>query len=570
MHVARIERNYKGKLYVTSLLRHSFREGGHVKHKTLANLSHLPDRLVDIVRRSLKGEDFVSLTERFRITRSLPHGHVEAVLGCMRQLGIDTLLGAKPSRSRDLVMAMIAERILFPSSKLASTRHWHSTTLAEELHVDDADVDELYAAMDWLLESQAAIESKLAQRHLAEGALVLYDVSSSFYEGKTCPLARYGHDRDGKKNLPIIVYGLLTDSVGRPVAIEAYPGNTGDPKTVPDQVDKLRGRFGLERVVLVGDRGMLTETQIGVLRQHPGLGWISALRSQSIAALLADGHLQRSLFDEVNLAEIKAPEFPGERLIACYNPLLAEQRRHKREELLAQTEKKLRGLAEQVRRRTHKLLSQTSIALKVGKFINRWKMAKHFLLTIADGVFNWERHQGSISQEEQLDGIYVIRTSEPKRRSSAADSIRGYKRLAQVERAFRTFKGVDLLVRPIFHHVEARVRAHLFLCMLAYYVQWHMRAALAPLLFVDEELKENTAARDPVAKTEPSASVKAKKHKRHNAGFPVHSFRTLLAELGSRCRNTCMVTASEPEATFTQVTDLTPLHAEVFRLLNLS
>jgi len=571
MHVARITRRYNGKTYVTYLLRRSFREGPHVKHQTLANLSHLPERLVDLVRRSLQGEEFASVTERFRITRSLPHGHVEAVLGCMRQLGLNTLLAAKPSRQRDLVLAMIAQRILFPSSKLAATRQWHSTTLAEELGVVGAEVDELYEAMDWLLQRQSAIENKLAQRHLAGRTLVLYDVSSSFYEGHTCPLARYGHDRDGKKNLPIIVYGLLTDSAGRPVAIEVYPGNTADPKTVPDQVDKLRERFGLERVVLVGDRGMLTETQLQALRKHPGLGWISALRSQSISDLLVDGHLQRSLFDEVNLAEITAPEFPGERLIACYNPLLAEQRQRKRQELLAQTEKQLLALTQEVARRTKKPLSQTTIAFKAGRHIHRWKMAKHFLLTIADGVFAWERNQASITQEEQLDGIYVIRTSEPKRRLSAADTVRGYKRLAHVERAFRTMKGIDLLVRPIFHRVEPRVRAHLLLCMLAYYVEWHMRAALAPLLFVDEELDENTAKRDPVAKTEPSDSVKKKKETRRTAdGHEVHSFRTLLAELASRCRNTCTITAAEPDATFTQVTECTPLQAEAFRLLKLS
>jgi transposase len=571
MHVARITRSYKGKTYLSYLLRHSFREGSQVKHQTLANLSHLPERLIDIVRRSLQGEDFVSIHERFHVARSLPHGHVEAVLGTMRQLGVDTLLGAKTSPERELILAMIAARVLFPSSKLATTRHWHSTTLAEELGVGGADVDDLYHAMDWLLARQTAIESKLAQRHLAERTLVLYDVSSSFYEGRTCPLARYGHDRDGKKGLPIIVYGLLTDSAGRPVAIEVYSGNTADPKTVPDQVDKLRERFGLERVVLVGDRGMLTEAQLRHLRKHPGLGWISALRSQGIRDLMADGHLQRSLFDEVNLAEITAPDFPGERLIACYNPLLAEQRCRKRQELLAQTEKKLTALTQQVARRTKKPLTQATIALKAGRFINRWKMAKHYLLTIADGVFTWERNQAAIAQEEQLDGIYVIRTSEPKRRLSAADSVRGYKRLAQVERAFRTLKGIDLLVRPIFHRVEPRVRAHLLLCMLAYYVEWHMRDALAPLLFADETLRESTATRDPVAPAKPSKFASAKKTKRRTAkGHEVHSFRTLLAELSKRCRNTCTITAAEPDATFTQVTDSTSLQAEAFRLLQLS
>jgi transposase len=568
MHVARIVRHYKGKTYVTILLRRSFREGKAVKHETLGNLSHLPERLIDIVRRSLLGEEFASSDERFRILRSLPHGHVQAVLGMISKLGLDSFLASKPSRQRSLVVAMIAERLLFPASKLATTRHWRSTTLAEELGVADASVDELYQALDWLLTRQQAIESQLAGQHLAERALVLYDVSSSFYEGHTCPLARYGHDRDGKKGLPIIVYGLLTDGDGRPVAVDVYPGNTGDPKTVPDQVDKLRERFGLQRVVLAGDRGMLTQTQIDNLKAHPGLGWISALRSQDIQALLADGCWQRSLFDEVNLAEITSSDFPDERLIACYNPLLEERRRSKRTSLLERTEKELARLAAAVSRRTKKPLTQTEIALRAGRVVNRWKMAKHFQLTIADGVFRWARCQDAIAREEQLDGIYVIRTSEPKRRLSSADSVRCYKRLALVERAFRSLKGIDLMVRPIFHRVEPRVRAHIFLCMLAYYVEWHMRQAWAPLLFADEELEEDRARRDPVKPAESSATAQAKKKTRQNAaGQEVHSFRTLLAELATRCRNTCQVTAASTEASFEQLTEATPLQSEAMQLL---
>jgi transposase len=568
MHVARIARSYKGKTYVTILLRRSFREGQTVKHETLGNLTHLPERLIDIVRRSLQGEEFASTSERFRIVRSLPHGHVQAVLAMIAKVKLDDLIAAQPSRRRNLVIAMIAERLLFPSSKLATTRHWHSTTLAEELSVADASVDELYQAMDWLLSRQKAIEHQLASQHLAERSLVLYDISSSFYEGRTCPLARYGHDRDGKKGLPIIVYGLLTDGDGRPVAVDVYPGNTGDPKTVPDQVNKLRARFQLQRVVLAGDRGMLTQTQIDNLKEHPGLGWISALRSGDIRALIADGHLQRSLFDEVDLAEITSPDFPDERLIACYNPLLAEQRRRKRNELLARTEKELTRLAGEVGRRTTKPLTQTEIALKAGRLVNRWKMAKHFELTIADGVFRWLRRQQAIAQEEQLDGIYVIRTSEPKRRLRAADGVRCYKRLALVERAFRSLKGVDLMVRPIYHRVEPRVRAHIFLCMLAYYVEWHLRQAWTPLLFADEELEEERDTRDPVKPAESSASAQAKKKGRRNAaGQEVHSFRTLLAELATRCRNTCQVIAAGTEASFSQLSEATPLQSEALRLL---
>jgi transposase len=570
MHVARIVRAYKGKTYITYLLRRSYRDGPAVKHETLANLSHLPEGIVDLIRRSLQGETFAAANDSFQVACSKPHGHVQAVLGTIRKLGLDGLIATKPSRERDLVVGMIAERLLFPCSKLATTRHWLSTTLAEELGVTDATAEELYAAMDWLLERQKAIEKRLAKQHLGEQSLVLYDVSSSFYHGHTCPLAKYGHDRDGKKSLPIIVYGLLTDGQGRPVAVDVYAGNTADPTTVPDQVDKLRQRFQLQRVVLVGDRGMLTQTQLNHLKEHPGLGWISALRSDAIRKLIDSGPLQRSLFDSVNLAEITAPEYPDERLVACYNPLLAEKRRHKRSALLAKTEEKLKALARAVARRTRKPLSQTEIALKAGRLINRWKMAKHFQLTIADGVFRWTRRQAAITKEEQLDGIYVVRTSEPKERLSAPDSVRSYKALAQVERAFRSLKSVDLMVRPIYHRVEPRVRAHIFLCMLAYYVEWHLRQAWAPLLFADEELAADREQRDPVKPAEPSAAAKAKKKSRENADHvKVHSLRTLLAELGTRCRNTCTITSEGTPNSFTQLTDASPIQTQALQLLGL-
>src|SRR5712692_5788154 len=369
LHVARIERRYKGKTYVTILLRRSFRDGKAVQHETLGNLSHLPERLIDIIRRALQGEEFASTSERFRIIRSWPHGHVQAVLGMITKLGLNNLLAAKPSRQRNLVIAMIAERLLFPSSKLATTRHWHSTTLAEELGVADASVDELYQAMDWLLTRQQAIENQLAGQHLAERALVLYDVSSSFYEGHSCPLARYGHDRDGQTGRPIIVYGVLTDGEGRPVAVDVYPGNTGDPTTVPDQVAHLQTEFGIVRMVLVGDRGMLTEAQLRTLRTHPGLGWISALRSPAIRALIESGTLQLSLFDQQHLAEITAPEYPGERLIACFNPLLADERRRKREELLVATERALTKIATAAARRTKTPFDDATLGIKVGRVI---------------------------------------------------------------------------------------------------------------------------------------------------------------------------------------------------------
>ncbi len=570
VHVATTRRVYKGKTYVTHLLRRSIRKGKTVTHETLGNLSHLPDHLIEIIKRSLRGETFVPAAEAFRVTRSLPHGHVEAVLTMIRKLGLEELIASEASPERDLVIAMIAERLLFPSSKLAHTRHWHSTTLAEELSVAYADEDDLYDAMDWLLKRQGAIEKKLARKHLGEGAMVLYDVSSSYYEGKTCPLARYGHDRDGKTGRPIIVYGVLTDADGRPVAVQVYPGNTGDPKTVPDQVEALTKRFGLSRVVLVGDRGMLTQTQIDVLKKHPGLGWISALRSGSIRRLLDDGHLIRKDLEVQRLAEISAPEFPGERLFACYNSQLAEQRRHKRQELLAATQTELEELVASVARSTGKPKTAAEIGVRAGKIINHYKVGKHFALTIRDGHFGWTRKNEAIQHEELLDGIYVIRTSEPAERLTAADGVRSYKRLALVEQSFRCLKGIDLLVRPIHHRIPDRVRAHILLCLLAYYVEWHLRQAWQPLLFEDEELAVDRKRRDPVAPARASESAQLKKRThRTPEGLPVQSFRTLLAHLGTRSRNRCVVAGDPNETTFCQVTEADKLQAEALRLIKM-
>jgi transposase len=570
VHVATTKRVYKGKTYVTHLLRRSIRKGKTVTHETLGNLSHLPDNLIEIIKRSLKGETFVPAAETFRITRSWPHGHVDAVLTMIRKLGVEELIASKPSRRRDLVIAMIAERLLFPSSKLAHTRHWHSTTLAEELDIADATEDHLYDAMDWLLLRQGAIEKKLARRHLGEGAMVLYDVTSSYYEGKTCPLARFGHDRDGKTGCPIIVYGMLTDADGRPVAVQVYPGNTADPKTVPDQIEVLTKRFGLSRVVLVGDRGMLTQTQIDVLKKHPGLGWISALRSGAIRRLLADNHLIKKDLESERLAEITSPEFPDERLVACYNPQLAEQRRHKRQELLAATQADLEALAASVARPGGPPEPAAEIGVKAGKIINKYKMSKHFSLTIRDGHLGWARKADNIKHEELLDGIYVIRTSEPTERLAAPDGVRSYKRLALVEQAFRCVKGIDLLVRPIHHRTADRVRAHILLCLLAFYVEWHLRQVWEPLLFEDEELTEDRRRRDPVAPAQASESVRLKKKTHRTAGdLPVQSFRTLMAHLGTRCRNSCVVAGDPRQTTFFQVTDADALQAEALRLIKM-
>lgn len=568
--MATTTRIYKGKTYQSHLLRRTFRVGSQVKHETLGNISHLPPHLIDLVRRSLAGEEFLPARSAFQIDRSLPHGHVQAVLGSIRRLGLEALLASKPCPQRDLVVAMIAERLLHPCSKLATTRLWHTSTLADELNVARATEDDLYQALDWLLARQAQVEKRLAQRHLKTGAIVLYDVSSSYYEGHTCPLARLGHNRDGKKGPPIIVYGLLTDGEGRPVAIDVYPGNTGDPTTVPDQVEKLRQRFGLSRVVLVGDRGMLTEAQIRKLKQHAGLGWISALRGPAIRELVETKSLQLSLFDETNLAEITSPEYPGERLVACFNPLLAEERRRKRRELIEATEKDLAKIAAEVKRRTRTPLREADIALKAGKVLNRYKVAKHFSLTIANGVFRWERREDAIRREGELDGIYVVRTSEPANRCSAPDAVRRYKSLAQVERAFRSLKGLDLRIRPIHHRTEDHVRAHILVCMLAFYVEWHMRRNLAPLLFDDEQLSQDRLRRDPVAPAEISVSAQAKKADRTTAdGLPVHSFDTLLQELSTRCRNTCRIAADLNAPAFHQLTEPSALQSRAFQLLGL-
>jgi len=512
----------------------------------------------------------VPASDAFTIERSWPHGHVKAILGAMRRIGLDTLIASRPSRERNLALAMIAERLLHGRSKLATTRLWHTTTLAQELDVEDADEDDLYQAMDWLVKRQARIEKKLAARHLEQGGQVLYDVTSSYYEGHTCGLAQYGHDRDGNKGLPIIVYGVLADAEGRPIAVEVYAGNTADPTTVPDQVHKLRERFGLDRVVLVGDRGMLTQVQIDALKAHPELGWISALRSTSIRKLVRDQTLQMSLFDEQNLAEITSPEFPGERLIACYNPLLADERRRKRDELLAATEQKLESIARQVKRRTNTPMPREEIGIKVGKAANQYKVAKHFKLTIDDGAFEWKRDEDAIEQERQLDGMYVIRTSEPARRLSAADTVRSYKNLSQVERGFRCLKGIDIRVRPIHHREALRVRAHIFICLLAYYVEWHMRQALGPLLFDDEELAQHRAGRDPVAPAETSLSARRKKSTRRTSdGFAVHSLDTLLEDLGTLCRHRCRIPGDASGVRLDQETQATPQQARVLELLGL-
>ena len=554
------------------LLREGWREGKKVRQRTLANLSDWPQEKIATFRRLLRNEPLVSPHDLFTTQKTVPHGHVQAILEMIRKLELERLISAQPCRERDLVVAMIVQRLIDPCSKLATTREWHSTTLAEELGVAGASENDLYEAMDWLLERQERIEKKLAARHLREGGLVLYDVSSSFYEGHTCPLAQFGHDRDGKNGLPVIVYGVMTNGEGCPVAVSVYAGNTGDPTTVADQIKKLRERFALQRVVLVGDRGMLTQPQIDKLKQLPGLGWITALTSTAIRELVEQGALQLSLLDHKNLAEITAPDYPGERLMVCHNPVLGEERKRKREALLAATEKSLQKISKEVARRKKKLFTAAEIGLKVGKVLGRYKMGKHFDCTIGAGSFAWSRRVESIAQEEKLDGIYVLRTSEPAERLSAEDTVRSYKSLAEVERAFRCLKGIDLLVRPIRHRTEDRVPAHIFLCVLAYYVEWHLRRAWTPLLFEDEERWEERKRRDPILPAKPSASAQRKKRSHETAeGLPVHSFESLLRDLASRTRVTYALKPQKAEEktnlTFQQVPEPTPLQARAYELV---
>ncbi len=554
------------------LLRESWREGKKTKKRTIANLTNWPSALVESIRNLLKGAVAVYPNDIFAIERSVPHGHVKAILGTARNLKLDNMIASKPCRERDLILGMIAEQIMHPTSKLGFTRIWNTTSLPEELNVKDVDENELYSAMDWLYERQEKIEKKLAKRHLHDGAQVLYDITSSYYEGSKCPLAQFGHNRDGKKGKPIIVYGLLTDAEGRPISVQVYKGNTADPTTVPDQIDKLLNRFGLKRIVLVGDRGMLTQTQIDNLKEHPGIGWISCLRFDAIRGLVNQGDLQLSLFDQQNLAEISSTNYPGERLIACYNPLMAQQRRCKREKLLKATQEKLDKIIREVKRRTKKIIDKASIGQKVGKVINSHKMGKHFDLQIEDGHLSYTLKEESIDREYKLDGIYVVRTSESSDKLSAEDTVRSYKNLSLVEQLFRTLKGVEILVRPIRHCQERRVVAHIFICILAYYVEWHMKKALAPLLFDDEQLCEDKKTRDPVAPAKPSIQAKMKKFKRQTAdGFPIHSFKTLLGELGMYMRNHCTIKQIETKSdlSINQYTELSPLQKRAFELLNL-
>jgi Transposase len=550
-------------VYETHLLRRSYREGGKVRNETLANLSRLPAETIELVRRSLRGEQFLSAADGFEVERSLPHGHVAAVLGMARRLELARLLDRQPSPERSRVLAMICQQLLAPGSKLACTRALGQSTLAEQLAVEGVDADELYSALDWLGERQERIEARLARRHLAEGAQVLYDVSSSYFEGRTCPLLALGYSRDGRRGMLQIIYGLLADREGRPVAIEVFPGGLHDDKTLPAQIEKLRRRFGFKTLVLIVDRGMATKANLGTLAADPGIGWITALKAPQLKKLVKEGSLQLSLFDEQNLGEITSGDYPGERLVVCRNPLVAAERARKRDDLLQATEAALAPIKERVDAGT--LAGAAAIALAVGEVINKRKVKKHFQLVIADNRFAYARKQEQIEEEAALDGFYVLRTNLTEPALSAPDVVRSYKQLAHAERAFRTLKGPELEIRPVRHRREDRVRAHAFLCLLAQHVVFHLRAAWAPLLFIDEQ---PPLAADPVAKAERSPAAKRKASTQRTAdGEVCHSFPSLLAELALIVRDTNRIT--DTDAVFTKTTNANPTQTRALALLQL-
>jgi transposase len=541
----------------------------------VGNISHLPFEIIEIVRRALKGEIFSGVQEDFEIVRSLPHGHVAAVLGMIRKLKLETIISPVACNQRDLVLAMIVSRILAPCSKLAAARALDtetlSTSLGEVLGIESADVSELYRSMDWLLVRQAEVENALASNHLSNGSLVLYDVTSVYVEGSKCPLAQLGYNRDGKKGKKQIVLGLLCSVQGCPIAVEVFEGNTADPKTLASQIAKVRTRFGLSRVVIVGDRGMITEARLrDDLRCEQGIEWITALRAPAIRKLVQNASLQLSLFDEKDLAEISDPDYPDERLVVCKNPLLAYERARKREDLLQATEKKLNKVVEATMRQMRRLKGKEKIALRVGKILDQFKMAKHFCFEIQEESFRYCRNQETITSESSLDGIYVIRTSLSQDEMSTADTVRAYKGLSRAERAFRILKSIDLQIRPIFHWTSNRIKSHVLLCMLAYYVEWHMKQALAPMLFEDHDSEAAEALRESVvapAKRSMSAMRKIRTGKT-SEGLPVHSFRTLIADLGTLTKNRIHIKSTG--ARFDLYANATPSQNQAFKLLGVT
>jgi transposase len=559
IHVVTNRRQGKGREYVTHLLRRSYREGGKVKNETVGNISHLPEELVELVRAGLRGEPVGVISEAFSIERSLPAGHVLAALSMARRLELARLVDREPSRARDLVLAMVCQRAIAPASKLATVRAFSQSTLADELGVGGADEDDLYQAMDWLLERQTRIEDRLARRHLRDGELVLYDVSSSYFEGRSCELAQLGYSRDQKRGTAQIIYGLLCDKAGRPIAVEVFSGELHDDKTLPSQIAKLKARFGLDRVVVVSDRGMVTKANLELLRASD-TGWITALKAPQIGKLVKDGALQLSLFDEHNLAEITAEDYPDERLIVCRNPLVAAERARKREELLLATERGLEEISQRVQRGT--LTGADQIGLAAGPVLKRYRVKKHFEVKITDTTFTYERKREQIQAEAALDGIYILRTSIGAHELDAGEVVRSYKELKHVERAFRTFKGPELEIRPIHHHLADRVRAHVLICMLAYYLTWHLRQAWAPLIFKDQTPPVQP---DPVTKASRSAQATRKAQtKRTTTGEIAHSYKSLLAELATLTGNT--IRLPRTPATFDKLAQPNPTQARALDL----
>jgi hypothetical protein len=567
MHVAKVVRKHtdrhgQPKEYVSHLLRRTYRESGRIRHETLANVSMLPPEAIAAVRAVLAGEQVVSAGEGFKIARAQPHGHVAAVWAVARQLGLPGLLG-EPGRMRDVALALLIARVVRPGSKLATRRWWTDTTLATDLGVVDASRDEVYSALDWLAGRQDHIEAQLAARHLSDGGMALFDLSSSWVTGRHCPLAAYGYSRDARHDHPQITYGLLTDPAGRPVAVRVFPGNTGDPTAFTQVPALVKDKFGLADVVLVGDRGMITSARIEALRELGGFSWVTALRAPAIAALAADGPLQLSLFDSVNLAEISHPDYPGERLICCRNPALAEQRCRKRGELLAATETALEKISAAVS--AGRLTDPAAIGLRVGRVAGKYKMAKHFILNIAPGRFTFTRNQTNIDTEAALDGIYVLRTCVPAQAMTPPEVVLAYKNLAGVERAFRSLKTIDLDLRPIHHWTETRVKAHVFLCALAAYLTWHLRQQLAPLTFADEQPPQRT---DPVAPTRRSQAAQRKAATKNTDGNgEARGFRDLLDHLGTLTRNTVEITLGGHTRQFDRLATPTPTQQRAFELL---
>jgi transposase len=562
MHVSTTKRRSGDREYTATLLRRSYRQDGKVKKETLANLSHLPPEAIDAIRRVLAGETLMGAEDAFAIERSVAAGHVNAALAMARRLELAKLLDRSACRERDLCIAMIVGRVICPGSKLATVRTLSQSTLASELGVEGADEDDLYLAMDWLLERQDRIEDRLAARHLCDGEMVLYDVSSSYFEGRSCPLAKRGYSRDGKPGLLQIIYGLLCDSDGRPVAVQVFSGECHDDKTLPAQVTKLKDRFDLSRIVVVADRGMVTKANIELLATTDGVDWITALKAPTIKKLARSGVFQPSLFDEQNLGEITdVEEFPGERLVVCRNPLVGAQRARTREELLAATETDLALLAARVDNGT--LQGADLIGLAVGPALKRYRMKKHFQIEITDTTFTYGRDTAAIAAEAALDGFYILRTSLTDTDLEAADVVRAYKNLEHAERAFGSIKGPELQIRPIHHRLQDRVKAHVLICMLAYYLTWHLKAAWKPLLFSDEH---RPVSPDPVAKAVRSTSAQQKAQtKRTSTGQPAHSYRTLLAELATQTQNTTRLHGHP--STFEKLTQPTALQAQALDLV---